>query len=218
MFVLKKQISEYHHSGFSTDVCLRKTDFWIPSLRFLNSFVLKEQISEYHHSGFSTDVFLKRTGLWIPSQWFLNNFFFSWKDVFLRESNTKLLACVATQSLGLPPLGFLNCFSFSALRFQLSLLFVRHTHAQTPTHQQRNSWLSLLPLQSWHLEQPPLPRHFTTLSSFKKKLQMLVFSDYFSWATLSIPSTSSSLYDCVCVWRGDGGVGRGAGGRYYMYG
>ena len=38
-----------------------------------------------------------------------------------------------------PPLIFLSYYTFTA--FMLSPLFVRHTHAQTPTHQLQNPWL-----------------------------------------------------------------------------
>ena len=81
---------------------------------------------------------------------------------FQNESNTKLFACVKTQSQVLPPLIFLS--------FPLSPLSVRHTHAQTPTLQTQTRWLShFLTLRSPHLEQSH-PRHRAILSSFKRKI------------------------------------------------
>ena len=64
--------------------------------------------------------------------------------------------------------------------FPFSPLFVRHTHAQTPTIQPQNPWLSHF-LTPWppHLEQYP-PRHQATLSSFRNKLKTFLFSKYFS--------------------------------------
>ena len=63
-----------------------------------------------------------------------------------------------------------------------SPLFVRHTHAQNPTLQPQNPWLShFLTLWPPHLEQSP-PRHrvSATLSSFKSQLKAFLFSEYFS--------------------------------------
>ena len=54
------------------------------------------------------------------------------------------------------------------------------THAQTPTLQPQNPWLShFFTLWPPHLEQSPL-RHQATLSSFKIKLKTFLFSEYFS--------------------------------------
>ena len=66
--------------------------------------------------------------------------------------------------------------------FPLSLLFVRHTHAQNPTLQPQNPWLSHF-LTLWPHIWNNLPqdiRHSATLSSFKSQLKTFLFSEYFS--------------------------------------
>ena len=53
--------------------------------------------------------------------------------------------------------------------FPLSPLFVRHTHAQTPTLQPLNPWLShFITLRPPHLVKLPQSPHFATFSSFKR--------------------------------------------------
>ena len=69
-----------------------------------------------------------------------------------------------------------------ACSFPLSPIFVRHTHAQTPTLQPQNPWLShFLTLRPPHIEQSP-PRHQALCYSLflQRQTQGILFSEYFS--------------------------------------
>ena len=66
--------------------------------------------------------------------------------------------------------------------FLLSPLFVRHTHAQNPTPQPQNPWLSHFLTLCPHIlnNLPQDIRHSATLSSLKSQLKTFLFSEYFS--------------------------------------
>ena len=89
------------------------------------------------------------------------------------------------------------CAATPLQSFLLSLLFVRHTHAQNPMLQPQNPWLShFLTLWPPHLEQSP-PRHSATLSSFKSQLISLL--RIFQLNHIVLHSYQSVQCVCVCV-------------------
>ena len=97
---------------------------------------------------------------------------------------------------------FHSLLSFCAVTplqsFLLSLLFVRHTHAQNPMLQPQNPWLShFLTLCLPHLEQSP-PRHQALCYSL-----FLQKPTHFSSQNISVkphcPSLLSVCTVCVCV-------------------
>ena len=89
------------------------------------------------------------------------------------------------------------CAATPLQSFLLSLLFVRHTHAQNPMLQPQNPWLShFLTLWPPHLEQSP-PRHSATLSSFKSQLISLL--RIFQLNHIVLHSYQSVQCVCVCA-------------------
>ena len=85
--------------------------------------------------------------------------------------------------------------------FPLSPLFVRHTHAQYPTFQPQNLWLShFLTLWPPHLEHSP-PRHQALCYSLflQKSTQDISLLRIFQLNHIVLHSHQSVQYMCVCV-------------------
>ena len=103
--------------------------------------------------------------------------------------------------------GFRSLVSFWAATplqsLPLSPLFIRHTHAQTPTLQPQNPWLShFLTLWPQHLEQspppPPPPGHQALCYSLFLQKQTQDISQNIS-AKQHCPSPLSVCTVCVCM-------------------
>ena len=85
--------------------------------------------------------------------------------------------------------------------FPLSPLFVRHTHAQNPTLQPQNPWLShFLTLWPPHLEQSP-PRHQALCNSLflQKSTQDISLLRIFQLNHIVLHSYQSVQCVCACV-------------------
>ena len=99
------------------------------------------------------------------------------------------------------PLIFLSCYTFTVLP-ALSALRQTHRHAQNPTLQRQNPWLShFLTLWPPHLEQSSPKTSGTLLLSVPSKAN----SRHFSSQNISVkphwsPSLLSVCTVCVCVY------------------
>ena len=117
------------------------------------------------------------------------------RQVFGQEWRVKLFWTVQEVPR---PLVFLSYYTFTA--FMLSPLFIRHTHAQTPTHQLQNPWLlHFLTLQPLHLEKSP-PRHQALgYSLFLQKQTQDISLRIFQLSNVVLHPFQSVLCVCVCV-------------------